>query len=146
MKLKITLEKMPAWKQDFLDADFHFFKADCKFELCQAIEKITKSRSLGMRILRMIKKASKFADITLDSFLNNLKALQGYNVFEYRITHVANKSVVELDVNDDYFVAVEMIRKSNPLIRIGHTKDNFKKHLEKNLKKTYTKELKMEEI
>lgn len=145
MKLTITLEGIPAWKQEFLDADFHYFKADTKFEVCQALEKIKKSRSLGYRILRLLKKRSMMAGTTLDGFLASLDVLKEIQTFDYKIKHEENiRSVVTLDVNDFYFDAIKMIRQSNPLLHIGYTKDKFVKRLEGSLKKTYTEAVTIE--
>jgi len=147
MKLKITLEGMPAWKQDMVDADYRFFQADMKFQLCEAIEKIKNSRSLSYRILRLLKRSSKFVGATLDSFLTNLEVLKNYQVFTYNIKHEENiRTIIDLDVNDDYFMAVHQIRQANPMMsKMGLNKKDFMKKTEKELKKTYTKNIKIEE-
>lgn len=146
MKLKITLEDMPAWKQDMVDADYRFFQADMKFQLCEAIEKIKNSHGLSYRILRLMKKASKFVDLTLDSFLTNLEVLKAYQVFTYNIKHEENiRTIIDLDVNDDYFMVVHQIRQGNPMMsRMGLNKKDFIKKTEKELKKTYTNNIKIE--
>ena len=146
MKLKITLEDMPAWKQDMIDADFHYFQADCKFQVCEAIEKIKRSHSLSYRILRLLRRSSRFTDATIDSFLTNLEVLKNYQVFAYKIKHDENvKTVVEVDVNEDYFMLVQQMRQGNPFMRkMGLSRKEFIKRTEKELKKTYTKNLKIE--
>lgn len=146
MKLTITLEKMPAWKQDMIDADFNYFRADCKFQLCQAIEKIRKSRSLSYRILRLIRKSSGMIDVTLEGFLSNMEVMKNYQVFTYSIKHEENiRTVVVLEVNDDYFVVVQQIRRGNPFLsKMGWSKKEFVKRTDRELKKVYTQDLTIE--
>jgi hypothetical protein len=141
VKLKITLKKMPAWKQDFLEADFNYFRADCKFEICKHISKMTTDRNFAGKIFGMIQRRSSMVNASLDNFLASLEVLKEYNVFTYEINHDGTTSTVTLDMNDDYFDAIAMIRKANPLLQMGYSKKKFVAHLEKNLRKTYTKKL-----
>lgn len=147
MKLKITLEEMPAWKQDMIDADFRYFQADMKFQLCEAIEKIKNSHGLSYRILRLMKRSSKFVDATLDSFLTNLEVLKAYQVFAYNVKHEENiRTVVDVEINDDYFMVVHQIRQGNPMLsKMGMNRKDFINKTEKELKKTYTDKLNIEE-
>jgi len=146
MKLRITLEGMPAWKQDMIDADFRYLQADCKFQVCEAIEKIKSSRNMSYRILRLIRRASRFTDVTIDSFLTNLEVMKNYHVFTYKIKHEENvRTVVDVDVNDDYFIIVQQIRQGNPFLRkMGMSRKQFIKRTDKELKKAYTKNLTIE--
>ena len=146
MRLTITLNDMPAWKQDMIDADFNYFQADCKFQVCEAIEKVKKSRSLSYRILRLIRRSSRMTNVTIESFLTNMEVLKNYKVFDYSIKHEENiRTVVEVDVNEDYFEVVQYMRQGNPFMhKMGMNKKEFIKRTEKELKKTYTKDLKIE--
>lgn len=148
MRIKATLNNMVAYKQDFIEADLNFFHAQLKFDVAEAINKIKKSHDFKYRMVRLLRRASKFADITLESFLTNLEVMKNYKLFEYKIEHSEQEKVtkVELWLQDDYFEMVNMIKRANPLMQVGYSKEKFAKRVDKELRKTYDKNAEIEVI
>jgi hypothetical protein len=134
MKLTIEIKDLPAWKQEFLEADYHYAQASIKFEMCKNIE-VIKGQGLMGKAFKILKRSSSLASLNIDALLLNLETLRGYKVFEYAIKHRGETSTVKLDVNEEYFKIVEIARQSR--FHIGYTREGFLKETEKNLRETY---------
>lgn len=145
LKVKMTME-IPAWKQDFLDADLRYFQAETKFNLCETMEKLRGNHSLRWKVMRVLSKHNPQAtsNLTIDAFLYGLEAIKEYQIFSYEIAIKDNDATVIIDINEYYFELVKMFPM--PMISKLLSKKTLFKHLEKQIKKTYNKRATVEVI
>jgi len=140
MKVQVVLKDLPAYKQEFLEADLHYFKADMKYEIYETIVKLRHNRGLSFRIVNAIRKHFKIMDYTLDAFLTSLETLKMIDIIKYKVWHEGRTSYFELEIDPIYFEYVEHLRKFDPLklSKVGFTKKELLNRLEKEIRKTYT--------
>lgn len=131
---------IPAWKQDHLEADLRYFQADVKYQMCDSVEKMKGNRSFTFKLLNIIKRLPTGANLTMNSLLSAMEFMKDFQVVEYKIEHHdSGFSTAVIEINDNYFMLVDMVKPYIPFIS-SYGKSGLAKKLEKEMRKTYDRE------
>lgn len=138
MRLKITFQGLKQYEKDFLVKDFNYFRGQERFDTCRTLEKIKTNRGLASKFVNLARRTS-FGSVTVESFVNRLEMMKDFEIFDFQVWFEEEETVVILKANEIYFALVDMVHS-------GIKRKNFINKVEKNLKKTYTKHIKIEEL
>jgi len=147
MKATIKCYELTPLKKKLIKTDIEHTKWIIYDELAEFLNKAKSDKNLGFKFLSSIRKVSKFADITIDSFITQLETMIEMEMFVITYKDVGKTTaVVTLEIPDYFFDMPKMLPFGGFLTDIFQTKKSFIKKLEESVKDWKVKyEMKIEE-
>jgi hypothetical protein len=145
MKLNLVMMNLPQNKKDLLEVDLKHFKEQIKDDVNEAYLKLKHNRGFLFKTANILNKFNKSGKIGMEFLRTALEAFTGIEIFKYNIQYIDNKTIVDFEVMDEYFLLMQ--QASGFLGKLaGNDKKGFIKMIEREAKKTYTDKFELKEV